>query len=128
MIVTYIMGHTLTLMEETAERVIANLKYSPKPNQLMPHTSPRLANRQLKFFFAILRNNIYSKILRWQQQTLHTSGKKESTWLTSFCAMLGFAMVLEEVQRTLQVQADAKVKRKEMSEEQANAEAKQCAP
>lgn len=38
--------------------------------------------------------------------------------------MLGFAMVLEEVQRTLQIQADAKVAKGEMNEEAANAEAK----
>ena len=37
--------------------------------------------------------------------------------------MLGFAMVLEEIQRTLQIQADAKVAKGEMEAELANAEA-----
>lgn len=123
MIITYIMGHTLTIVEETLPSVLTNIKFSVRPTQSMRQISPRLANRQLKFFFAILRNNIYSEILRWQQQTLHTSGKKEGTWLTSFCAMLGFAMVLEEVQRTLQIQADAKVAKKELPADVANAEA-----
>ena len=123
MIITYIMGHTLTIVEETLPSVLTNIKFSARPNQQMRLISPRLANRQLKFFFAILRNNMYTEILKWQQQTLHTSGKKEGSWLTSFCAMLGFAMVLEEVQRTLQIQADAKVAKKEMSAELANAEA-----
>ena len=124
MIITYIMGHTLTIVEDTLPSVLRNVRFSQRPSQQMRQISPRLANRQLKFFFAILRSNTYNDMLRWQQQTLHTSGKKENTWLTSFCAMLGFAMVLEEVQRTLQIQADAKVAKKEMTEEMANAEAK----
>ena len=123
MIITYIMGHTLTIIEDTLPSVLNTVKLSPRPYQTNRHTSPRLANRQLKFFFAILRNNIYERILKWQQQTLHTSGKKEDTWILSFCAMLGFAMVLEEVQRTIQIQADAKIAKGEMDAEQANTEA-----
>ena len=116
------MGHTLTISEEILPTVLDAVKYSAKgPTQSF--TSPRLANRQLKFYFAIFRWNIYEKILRWQQQTLHTSGKKEDTWLHSFCAMLGFAMVLEEVQRTIIIQADAKAVKNEMSWDQANTEA-----
>lgn len=122
LIITYIMGHTLTISEDILPTVLDAVKYSAKgPNQQF--TSPRLANRQLKFYFAIFRWNIYEKILKWQQQTLHTSGKKENTWLHSFCAMLGFAMVLEEVQRTVLIQADAKAVKNEMSWEQANTEA-----
>ena len=123
MIITYIMGHTLTVLEETLPSVLASVKLS-RPGQRLPHTSPRLANRQLKFFFAIIRTNIYEKILKWQQQTLHTSGKKEASWLPAFCAMLGFAMVLEEVQRTIQIQADAKAAKGEMTFDQANTEAR----
>lgn len=123
MIITYIMGHTLTIVEDTLPSVITSVKLSPQAGQSLPHTSPRLANRQLKFFFAVLRNNIYEKILKWQQQTLHTSGKKDSTWLPAFCAMLGFAMVLEEVQRTIQIQADAKAAKEEMTHDAANTEA-----
>lgn len=123
MIITYIMGHTLTILEETLPSVLHSVKLSPRPTQAIRHTSPRLANRQLKFFFAILRNNIYEKILKWQQQTLHTSGKKEATWLPAFCAMLGFAMVLEEVQRTILIQADAKAAKQELSHDHANSEA-----
>ena len=123
MTITYIMGHTLTIVEETLPTVLDAVRHSPKgPTQ--PFVSPRLANRQLKFYFAVLRTNIYKKILKWQQQTLHSSGRKEDTWLLCFCAMLGFAMVLEEVQRTIQIQADAKAAKGEMTEDQANAEAK----
>ena len=121
-IITYIMGHTLTILEDTLPSVLKSVKHSPR-GQRLPHTSPRLANRQLKFFFAVLRTNIYEKILKWQQQTWHTSVKKEPTWLPSFCAMLGFAMVLEEVQRTIQIQADAKAVKNEMPFDHAMSEA-----
>jgi hypothetical protein len=122
LIITYIMGHTLTICEETLPSVLDAIKYSHK-GQTQPFTSPRLANRQLKFYFSVFRSNIYEKILKWQQQTLHTSGKKENTWLLSFCAMLGFAMVLEEVQRTIMIQADAKAVKNEATWEQASTEA-----
>lgn len=106
------MGHTLTISEETVPTVIANVRHSQKPsNYNQEYTSPRLANRQLKFFFAVLRSGIYEKLLKWQQQTLHTAGRKDQTWLPAFCVTLGFAMVLEEVQHTLFVQADANVAR-----------------
>jgi hypothetical protein len=123
MIITYIMGHTLTICEETLPTVLNHVKFS-RPGQQQKHTSPRLANRQLKFYFAVMRSSIYEKILKWQQQILHTSGKKDESWLTSFCAMLGFAMVLEEVQRTLQIQADAKIAKDEMPHDQAETEAR----
>lgn len=124
MVITYIMGHTLTILEDTLPTVLNSVKLSPRPKLMAKHTSPRLANRQLKFFFHVLRSNIYEKVLKWQQQTLHTSGKKEETWLPAFCATLGFAMVLEEVQRTIQIQADAKATKNEMSPEQATTEAR----
>lgn len=123
MTITYIMGHTLTIVEETLPTVLDAVRYSPK-GQKEPFISPRLANRQLKFYFSVLRTNIYEKILKWQQQTLHTSGRKEDTWLLSFCAMLGFAMVLEEVQRTILIQADAKAVKGEMTWDQASTEAR----
>ncbi|WPH03804.1 Hypothetical protein R9X50_00668700 [Acrodontium crateriforme] len=107
-IITYIMGHTLTIEENTLPGVLNSVRHSYKPREYPQHTSPRVANRQLKFFFSTLRNSIYEQILNWQQQTLHSSGKKEVTWLPAFCVMLGFAMVLEEVQRTLHIQAFTK--------------------
>lgn len=110
------MGHTLTISEDTIPTVIANIRHSRKPSSYdQKFTSPKLANRQLKFFFAVLRNGIYEKLLKWQQQTLHTAGKKDQTWLPAFCVTLGFAMVLEELQHTLFIQADSSVSRGEMT-------------
>ncbi|KAI7223473.1 hypothetical protein KC333_g458 [Hortaea werneckii] len=123
MLITYIMGHALTIEENTAWGVVSSIRHSPRPDRIPPHTSPKLANRQLKFFFCILRNKVYGDILNWQQQTLHSSGKKEETWLSAFCVMLGFAMVLEEVQRTIYLQADAKAMKGEVPRTQADFEA-----
>jgi hypothetical protein len=123
LIVTYIMGHTLTITEDTLPMVHTHLRNPYKPANLAPHTSPRLANRQLKFFFHVLRNSIYEDILKWQQATLHTSGGKNTTWLSTFIVMLAFAMVLEEAQRTIQIQADAKWRKRENSYDGAQQEA-----
>lgn len=126
-IITYIMGHTLCITEDTLHPVIGNIRHSPKPPAMQKFTSPRLANRQLKFFFHVVRNNIYEKVLKWQQHTLHTGGKKQTTWLHTFCVTLGFAMVLEEVQRTIQCQAEAKICRQEATLQSAYNEAyQQC--
>ncbi|KAI5358584.1 hypothetical protein Slin14017_G108670 [Septoria linicola] len=122
-IITYIMGHTMTITEDTVYTVVNNLQHSPKPPATQKHTSPRLANRQFKFFFHLVRNRIYEKILKWQQHTLHTAGKKQETWLHAFCVTLGFAMVLEEVQRTIMCQADAKICRQGVSQQAAYQEA-----
>lgn len=123
LIVTYIMGHTLTITQETLPTVHSHLRSHYKPVDLAPHTSPRLANRQLKFFFHVLRNQMYEDILKWQQATLHTSGGKNTTWLSTFVVMLAFAMVLEEAQRTIQIQADAKWRKRERSYDEAQEEA-----
>jgi len=123
LIVTYIMGHTLTITQETLPMVHAHIRSSYKPANAVPHTSPRLANRQLKFFFHAIRNSIMEDILKWQQATLHTSGGKDTTWLSTFVVMLAFAMVLEETQRTIQIQADAKWRKRERSYDEAQQEA-----
>ncbi|KAK3677713.1 hypothetical protein LTR78_002563 [Recurvomyces mirabilis] len=113
---TYIMGHTLTLLETTTFGVLRAMKYAKMPSpSAVPtqHVSPRLANRQLKLFFSLHREKVYKELLNWQQQTLHASKSKEECWLPAFCVTLGLALVLEEVQRTIWVQADAKVKKDE---------------
>lgn len=123
-IITYIMGHTLTIAEGMLPAVHKHLKNRGKPAQLASQTSPRLANRQLKFFFHVLRNQSYEEILKWQEETLRMSGNKDSTWLPTFCVMLTLAMVLEEVQRTIQIQADAKAQKLECSFDEAQLEAR----
>jgi hypothetical protein len=132
LIITYIMGHTLTITEDSLPFVLDQVRHkSTKP--LEPHTSPRLANRQLKFYFAMLRDTVYHQVLNGLQQTYKNSGPKQDrplyenikqrSWLPSLCAMLGLSMVLEEVQRTIYIQAEAKIHKQEMTTQQATIEA-----
>ncbi|KAF2767432.1 hypothetical protein EJ03DRAFT_353055 [Teratosphaeria nubilosa] len=123
MMITYIMGHTLTISEDTLFGVFDSIRHSPKPRNVSRRTSPRLASRQLKFFFACMREQVYGNILNWTQQTLHSSKEKSETWLPAFCVMLGFAMVLEEVQRTVHLQADTSIIKGVKSVEEATTEA-----
>lgn len=124
LLITYIMGHTLCIVESNLPTVISSVRHSRTPAQCPKFTSPKLANRQIKFFFSLLRCQIYEKILKWQQQTFHTTGKKENTWIHSFCVMLGFAMVLEEVQRLMQIQAETAAEQGDMSWAEANSQAR----
>ncbi|SMR57428.1 unnamed protein product [Zymoseptoria tritici ST99CH_3D1] len=125
-LVTHIMGHTLAVSPSTLPTLLSNLQHTPSPHpaSLPEFTSPRLANRQLKFFFSILRLTLSTKLLKWLQQTLHTAGSKSTTFLPSFLVMLGFAMSLEEVQRTLMLQADSKVRRDNADRKEAETEAR----
>jgi len=124
LIITYIMSHTLTILEETLPSVVSHISHPLKPSRIERHTSPRLANRQLKFFFSLLRTKIFEDLLKWLQATLHTSGKKDESWLGAFVVMVAFGMVLEEQQRTVQIQADAKSVKGERGVEEAGQEAR----
>ncbi|KAK4615346.1 hypothetical protein CLAFUW4_10292 [Fulvia fulva] len=123
LIITYIMGHTLCIVESNLGTVLSSIRHTTPPPDPQTFTSPKLANRQIKFFFSVLRAQIYEKILKWQQQTFHVGGKKETTWIHSFCVMLGFAMVLEESQRILPLTADTEASRGGMSPEDATRQA-----
>ncbi|EME39268.1 hypothetical protein DOTSEDRAFT_75105 [Dothistroma septosporum NZE10] len=123
LLLTHIMGRTLCIVEQNLPTVISSVRHTKTPAECLPFTSPKMANRQLKFFFGLLRTQIYEKILKWQQQTFHIGGKKETTWTQSFCVMLGFAMVLEEVQRLMHIQAETSAEQGLMSWDDASRQA-----
>ncbi|KAH9826832.1 fungal zn binuclear cluster domain containing protein [Teratosphaeria destructans] len=123
MMITYIMGHTLTISEDTLFGVFDSIRHSQKPRDVSRRTSPRLAARQLKFFFGCMREQVYGTLLNWAQQTFHSSKDKTETWLPAFCVMLGLAMGLEEVQRTLHLQADTSIEQGVKSVAEATTEA-----
>lgn len=118
LILTYIMAHTMTIDEEELPEVLRRVPSPPASfiQQDLPwangyrQMSPQLANRQLKFYFCVLRENSYTALLREMQTILTSSVNQNETWLPAFCLMLGFAMVLEEVQCNLQIQADSKTR------------------
>lgn len=112
-IITYVMGHTLTIPVDERDRIVSNLRQRAALNEYHKFTSPRIANMQLKYFFATIRNQMYEKTLQRLDQLLRASRPKGQTWMQSFCIMLGLAMVGEECQRLLHIQADARVRRQE---------------
>jgi len=71
------MDHTLTISEDTLLSTISHINYSYKLNRLERYTSPRLANHKMKSFFGVLHGKVLEGLLKWQQTTLHTSGRKE---------------------------------------------------
>lgn len=128
LLVTYIMAHVLTIERDTVHSVMRSLQRAKPPSNVrgMQHISPRLANQQLKCYFSRIRAKMYEQLLKQFQAILikFLPGAKESTWTQSFCLMLGFAMVLEELQHTLFIQADVSATRGTASHAQAN---QQCA-
>jgi hypothetical protein len=63
-------------------------------------TSPRMANRQLKYFFARLQRTIQNTVLNKLQQ-IFKSSKGCDKWLAAFVAVLGMCMALEDQQKTI---------------------------
>jgi hypothetical protein len=110
-LLTYLMGHSLTITEDTLDAVIRAVRMSPRPTQHLQSafTSPRLASRQFKFFFSIMREKQLIDLLNWLQQTLHSSVNKARTWASAFVAILGLAICFEESQRLFWVIADSKL-------------------
>ncbi|KAK5710291.1 hypothetical protein LTR17_018997 [Elasticomyces elasticus] len=107
-ILTHIMGRTLTITEHTVSGILDAVTMSPKPvseDVAATHVSPRLANRQLKLLFSYLRRRSFYECLGWLQQTL-CSADGETSWLPGFYSILCFAIVLEETQQSTYIGAD----------------------
>ncbi|KAF2280899.1 uncharacterized protein EI97DRAFT_12568 [Westerdykella ornata] len=101
LVTTFIMSHTLTIAEETKHDSLRKLHSYPGPTSYVrKFTSPRMANRQLKYFFARLQRHIFTAVLNRLQQ-IFKSSKGCDKWLAAFVAVLGLCMVAEEQQKTV---------------------------
>lgn len=99
------MCRTLTVVEDDRVRVVSYLMQNAVPEAYSEYTSPRMGNMQLKFFFAIIRDKMYEKTLQLLDTILRSGGNKKETWMRSFCIIIGIALVLEQCQRLLHLQA-----------------------
>ncbi|EUC35454.1 hypothetical protein COCCADRAFT_24635 [Bipolaris zeicola 26-R-13] len=100
-IVTFIMSHTLTIAEETKVATLSRMHSYGGPNSYVDNfTSPRMTNRQLKYFFSRLQRSIQANVLNKLQQILKSS-KGCDKWLAAFVAVLGMCMALEDQQKTI---------------------------
>ncbi|MCJ1467668.1 hypothetical protein MMC07_006293 [Pseudocyphellaria aurata] len=93
-IVTQIMTHTLTLVDEN--EVFRKLKNTP-PRAYGIHTSSRWLNKELKFLFSLLHQTQWKAVLDKLQLILQSS-KKKSAWCPAFVALLLLAMMTESMQ------------------------------
>jgi len=114
-ILTAIMEHPITISSATLPTVIASMTTHNNPSLYTPWTSPFLANRQLKYYFAEMQTLQYNRTLNRLHQILRKAGDKNKLWMSSFVLMLGIASVLESCQHLLWIKADAKVARGETS-------------
>ena len=125
-IVTYIMSVTLTIPDDYLAGTISRLHQSNDISHYPgPYVSPRVANSQVKYFFAAIRSQICTHILKKRLHTLFRSynARKEVTWISSFVLMLVLGMVLEESQHMIHMQFKARVSRDQMTKYEAEKEA-----
>ena len=100
-VVTFIMSHTLTIAEETKAATLSRMHSYSGPNSYVEnYTSPRMTNRQLKYFFSRLQRSIQANVLNKLQQ-IFKSSKGCDKWLAAFIAVLGMCMALEDQQKTI---------------------------
>ncbi|KAF2108946.1 hypothetical protein BDV96DRAFT_503498 [Lophiotrema nucula] len=105
---TFIMSHTLSMAEETKHASLSRMRSYKDPSKYVPKfTSPRLTNRQLKYFFARLQKNILQAVLNKVQQ-IFKSSKGCDKWLAAFIAAIGMAMAHEDQQKTLHLVMETK--------------------
>ena len=93
-IVTQIMTHTLTLVDES--EVFHKLKNQPL-KAYRSQTSSRWLNKELKFLFSELHQTLWKAVLDMLQLTLQAS-KKRLVWTKAFIALLLLAMMTESMQ------------------------------
>jgi hypothetical protein len=100
-VVTFIMSHALTISEESKHATLSRMHSYTGPGAYTDKfTSPRMTNRQLKYFFNRLQRQIQATVLNKLQQIFKSSRGCEK-WLAAFVAVLGMCMALEDQQKNV---------------------------
>jgi hypothetical protein len=96
LVVTFILSHVLNVAEGRKHSALSMMK-SYEPDAYLPkHTSPRLVNGQLKYFFYQLHEHIRNSVLDRLQKIFRSSGDR---WLAASIAVIGVCMAQEEMQK-----------------------------
>jgi hypothetical protein len=74
-----------------------------------------MVNRQLRFLFNTLFNQIMESVLKRLQQILRSS-RGGAKWTSAFCAILGLAMCFENIQRMVHGDQDIQAKKGRITE------------
>ncbi|KAL8810912.1 MAG: hypothetical protein Q9200_002214 [Gallowayella weberi] len=96
-VLTYIMTHSLTLVEDTKDTVYEQL-WNPPGEKFGHHTCARLVNKQFKFLLSPLHRDLLKNVLNKVQQNLRSSDKKKVFWAPLFACMVILAMTIETLQ------------------------------
>ena len=96
---TYIMTHSLTLLENTREIVATQLLNAPAEPYWV-HTCPRWLNKELKFVLACRHQRLMHDVLASMHRTLHDMSTNSSYrfWASLFIGLLVLSMVTESLQ------------------------------
>ena len=97
-VVTFIMSHTLTIAPETKYDTLSRMHSFNGHDDT--YTSPRMTNRQLKYFFSRVQRTIQNALLNKLQQ-IFKSSKGCDKWLAAFITIVGMCMALEDQQKTI---------------------------
>jgi hypothetical protein len=116
-VVTYIMGRTITIAEEDKDAALSKLhSYQGAGTYMENFCSPRMTNRQLKYFFHRIHQSVLAAVLNKLQQ-IFKSSKGCDKWLVAFFAVLGLAMSFEDQQKTIHLIMETKAKSGECTAE-----------
>ncbi|EON64953.1 hypothetical protein W97_04188 [Coniosporium apollinis CBS 100218] len=115
-IITYIMSHAFSIVEEEQQAVLSQLRYQSDSYQRF--CTPRMTNRQIKHFYAEMHSIVLNRVLKQLQKILHESSRDCSKWISAFCAILGLAMALEDTQKTIHDFFDSGMASSECSKEE----------
>ncbi|KAL8675831.1 MAG: hypothetical protein Q9186_007565 [Xanthomendoza sp. 1 TL-2023] len=95
-VLTFIMTHSLTLVEDTKDDVYEQLR-NPPAERFGQHTCARWLNKQIKFLLSTLHRDLLKEVLNKVQETLRSSNKKP-LWAPLFACMVILAMTTETLQ------------------------------
>ena len=103
------MGHVITIAEETKETALSKMRSYTGPGTYAENfCSPRLANRQLKYYFSRLQASILTALLFKLYSSFRDSYGYDR-WVPVFIAVLGIAMASEDQQKTIHYMMRSKV-------------------
>ncbi|KAL8854256.1 MAG: hypothetical protein Q9221_000970 [Calogaya cf. arnoldii] len=103
-LLTFIMTHSLTIVENTKDYVYKKLQNKPE-NPFGHHTCARWVNKQIKFLLSALHTDVLKEVLNKVQDTLRLSTKKD-LWAPLFASMVILAMTTETLQVTVRCKED----------------------
>ncbi|KAL8717358.1 MAG: hypothetical protein Q9225_005392 [Loekoesia sp. 1 TL-2023] len=95
-VVSHIMTHSMTLIESSKDTIYDRLR-NPPSERYGHQTSPRWLNKQFKFLFSALHQDVLRDVLGQIQGTLRHAGGK-AVWAALFAGMVILAMTTGSMQ------------------------------